>query len=65
VVEIGALILWIPAKTADQDDSDVLFRAGEYLLDEWVLSLGAERSNAQRELESILRGDRSEESMLV
>lgn len=44
----------------NQNDSAVLFRAEEYLLDEWVLSLGTDRSEALRELESILRADRLE-----
>lgn len=43
----------------NENDSAVLFRAEEHLLDEWVLSLGSERSKAQRELEVILRGDQS------
>ncbi len=43
--------------TLNQNDSAVLFRAEEHLLDEWVLSLGAERSNALHELESLLQGD--------
>lgn len=43
--------------TLNQNDSSVLSRAEDYLLDEWVLSLGAERSNALRELEVLLRGD--------
>lgn len=47
----------------NQNDSDVLFRAEEYLLDEWALSLGTERSKAQGELEVILRGKQSEESV--
>lgn len=46
--------------TLNQNDSAVLFRAEEHLLDEWVLSLGAERSDALLELEVLLRGDRSE-----
>ena len=36
------------------DDSSILFSAEEYLLDEWVISIGTERSTAQRELESML-----------
>lgn len=43
--------------TLNQNDSSVLFRAEEHLLDEWVLSLGAERSNALCELEVLLQGD--------
>ena len=43
--------------TLNQNDSSVLSRAEDYLLDEWVLSLGAERSNALRDLEGLLRGD--------
>jgi CarD family transcriptional regulator len=41
----------------NQNDSSVLSRAEEHLIDEWVLSLGAERSNALSELEVLLRGD--------
>jgi hypothetical protein len=41
----------------NQNDSTVLFRAEEHLLDEWVLSLGAERSIALQELEILLQGD--------
>lgn len=47
------------------NDANVLFRAEEFLLDEWVFSLGTERSKAQRELDVILRGDRSEASITV
>lgn len=43
--------------TLNQNDSTVLFRAEEHLLDEWVLSLGAERSIALQELEILLQGD--------
>ncbi len=39
----------------NQNDSSVLFRAEEHLLDEWVISLGAERSNALGELKQLLR----------
>lgn len=46
--------------TLNQNDSSVLSRAEEHLIDEWVLSLGAERSNALSELEVLLRGDLSE-----
>jgi len=41
----------------NQNDSSVLFRAEEHLLDEWVVSLGAERSNALGELKEYLRGE--------
>ena len=41
--------------TLNQNDASVLFRAQEHLLDEWVLSLGGERSNALRELEVLLQ----------
>jgi len=41
----------------NQNDSSVLFRAEEHLLDEWVISLGAERSNALGELKEYLRGE--------
>ncbi len=46
--------------TLNENDSAVLFRAEEHLLDEWVLSLGAERSHALRELEVLLRGNQAE-----
>jgi RNA polymerase-interacting CarD/CdnL/TRCF family regulator len=46
--------------TLNQNDSSVLSRAEGLLLDEWVLSLGAERANAIRELEVLLGRDRSE-----
>ena len=46
--------------TLNQNDSAVLARAEEHLLDEWVLSLGAERSNALQELEGMLQMDRPE-----
>lgn len=45
--------------TLNQNDSSVLMRAEEHLLDEWVLSLGTERSNAMHELEVLLQGDPS------
>jgi len=38
----------------NENDAAVLFRAEEHLLDEWVLSLGAERSHALHELEVLL-----------
>lgn len=41
----------------NQNDSSVLFRAEELLLDEWVHSLGTKRSNALSELEILLRSD--------
>jgi RNA polymerase-interacting CarD/CdnL/TRCF family regulator len=37
------------------EDSSVLFSAQEHLLDEWVLSLGTERSKALREMEALLQ----------
>lgn len=40
----------------NQNDAAVLFRAEEYLLDEWVLSLGTDREKAQSELDNLLRG---------
>jgi CarD family transcriptional regulator len=46
--------------TLNQNDSAVLFRAEEHLLDEWVLSLGVERSKALHELEGLLQGGPSE-----
>jgi CarD family transcriptional regulator len=46
--------------TLNQNDASVLFRAEEHLLDEWVLSLGAERTKALVELEGLLKGDISE-----
>ncbi|MEN6522583.1 MAG: CarD family transcriptional regulator [Anaerolineaceae bacterium] len=39
------------------DDSFVLNQAKEHLLDEWVLSFGVQRSNAQDELKVLLQGD--------
>ncbi len=41
------------------DDAAVLYRAEEHLLDEWVLSLGTDRSEALSELERMLRGGQS------
>jgi RNA polymerase-interacting CarD/CdnL/TRCF family regulator len=46
--------------TLNQNDSFVLSRAEALLVDEWVLSLGAERSNAIHELKVLLEGDPSE-----
>lgn len=43
--------------TLNENDAAVLYRAEEHLLDEWVFSLGAERSHALRDLEVLLRGD--------
>jgi len=43
----------------NQNDSAVLFRAEEYLLDEWVLSLGTERESAKAQLDVLLRGEPS------
>ncbi len=37
------------------EDSSVLFSAQEHLLDEWVISLGTERSKALREMEILLQ----------
>jgi CarD family transcriptional regulator len=45
----------------NQNDSIILSRAEEHLLDEWVFSLGAERSSAIIELEGLLQGDLSEQ----
>lgn len=39
----------------NQNDAFVLYHAEEYLLDEWVLVLGTERTDALRELETLLR----------
>jgi RNA polymerase-interacting CarD/CdnL/TRCF family regulator len=47
------------------NDSTVLYRAEELLLDEWVLSLGVERSDAIQELEGLLREEPSELSGMV
>ncbi len=41
--------------TLNQNDSSVLLRAEANLLDEWVLSLGTKRSNAQDELKDLLQ----------
>ncbi|MBE0698594.1 MAG: hypothetical protein IH586_16880 [Anaerolineaceae bacterium] len=46
--------------TLNQNDAAVLFRAEEHLLDEWVLSLGTERTIALSELEDLLKSDISE-----
>lgn len=46
----------------NQNDSSVLFRAEEYLLDEWVLAMGDERQHALHELEILLHDGRSEPS---
>ena len=43
--------------TLNLNDSAVLFRAEAYLLDEWVLSLGVEREEAQSELNLFLRSE--------
>jgi CarD family transcriptional regulator len=40
--------------TLNQNDAAVLYRAEEQLLDEWVLSLGVDRSSALSELEELL-----------
>lgn len=45
--------------TLNTNDTAVLFRAQEYLLDEWVLSLGVERGYAQSELDVLLQGKQS------
>lgn len=37
------------------NDTAVLFRAEEHLLDEWVISLGVERETAQAQLDMILQ----------
>ncbi len=39
------------------DDSAVLMAAEDYLLDEWVIVLGMERSHALRDLETLLHQD--------
>ena len=38
----------------NQSDTELFIRAEEHLLDEWVLSLGVERSQAQNELIALL-----------
>jgi RNA polymerase-interacting CarD/CdnL/TRCF family regulator len=43
--------------TLNFNDRSILKRAEEYLLDEWELSLGTERSSALRELEVLLTED--------
>jgi RNA polymerase-interacting CarD/CdnL/TRCF family regulator len=43
--------------TLNQHDAAVLFRAEEHLLDEWVISLEVERSDALSALEVILHGN--------
>jgi RNA polymerase-interacting CarD/CdnL/TRCF family regulator len=43
--------------TLNQNDSQVLYRAKESLLDEWVISQGTLRSDASRELDELLGGD--------
>jgi RNA polymerase-interacting CarD/CdnL/TRCF family regulator len=44
----------------NQNDSSVLNRAEEYLLDEWMLSLGSARPDAFCELQILLQGGQSE-----
>jgi RNA polymerase-interacting CarD/CdnL/TRCF family regulator len=39
----------------NQNDSSILFRAEEHLLDEWSLSLGVDRANALLEMEELLK----------
>jgi RNA polymerase-interacting CarD/CdnL/TRCF family regulator len=46
--------------TLNMDDSSVLFRAEQHLLDEWVYSLGTERSKALGELQGLLQEDQPE-----
>jgi CarD family transcriptional regulator len=46
--------------TLNQYDSSVLFRAEEHLLDEWVLSLGVDRSDALEELQGLLHPETPE-----
>lgn len=46
--------------TLNQNDSAVLSRAEDHLLDEWVRSLGVGRSDAVDELTALLRGGLSE-----
>jgi CarD family transcriptional regulator len=43
--------------TLNQNDATVLFHAEEHLLDEWVISLGTNRTLALRELEVMLGAD--------
>lgn len=45
------------------NDRSILKLAEEYLVDEWELSLGTARSSAFRELEVLLRGDPSTETL--
>ena len=47
-------------RTLNQNDAAVLYRAEEHLLDEWVLSLGIDRSSALVELEGMLGRDSKE-----
>lgn len=44
--------------TLNPNDTAVLFRAEEYLLDEWVLSLGVARESAQMELDALLQAQK-------
>ncbi len=41
----------------NQYDASVLYRAEEHFLDEWVLSLGVDRTSALQELEVLLQGE--------
>ncbi len=51
---------WSRDHTLNQYEASVLSRSEEHLLGEWVISLGVERSNAEGELEILLRGDLSD-----
>ena len=48
------------SRTLNLNDASVLSRAEDYLIDEWVLSLGVERVNARGELDVLLREDLAE-----
>ena len=50
---------WSKLHSLNYDDSLVRNSAQEHLLDEWVLSLNADRSTAQGELEVMLQGSLS------
>jgi CarD family transcriptional regulator len=56
---IRDLTLHSHSHTLNTNDTAVLFRAEEYLLDEWVLSLGVKREDAQFELEAFLHSQQS------
>lgn len=46
--------------TLNQNDSALFMRAEEYLLSEWVIAMGVERSIAHQELDALLQGNLSE-----